>query len=93
MKDQEWNDEKQRVTVEWDASIEAMRLQFQEEERHNEMIRRLPEEECQRMVEELKQKLVDEETRKADELARIKAQIEQEKSRNAEIMPSLRTEV
>jgi hypothetical protein len=89
----EWYQEKQRLTNEWNAKFDHILRQFREEENHNENTRRLPEQECQRIVEGLKQELADEDVRKAAELAKINQQIDAERQRNAVEVRRLREEL
>ena len=89
----EWKEEKQKLINDWNIKFENLQKQFTEEERQNEEARRMSVKDYTAKLEELKNELAQAEEEKVKELARIKAETEEEKKKGEAEIAKLEAQV
>jgi hypothetical protein len=89
----EWVEGKQKVAGDWDVTLAIIQHQFSEEERQNEGMRKLPLDKCQKVIDDLKRQLDEDESNwRASERSGIELQIDSELKRHSEEMTKLQAE-
>ena len=88
-----WVEEKQQLVNSWNEKFEVLKKQFEDEEHQNEAVRRMPANDCQKMIDDLNKQVTEEENRKATELAKINQEIEAEKKKSSQTIHKLEKKI